>query len=404
MARILVIDDDASLLQMMSLMLKRAGHEPILASDGREGIEIAREQLPDLAVIDIMMPDITGHEVCRIMRQDPATTDIPLLVLTALSQHDQREIAAEAGADDFVTKPVTRDDLVGRVEELLRTGPRNYPLPPVQPHEQPYRPRQEAPPAEPITSVLTEEAPAQKDVPCQLEPLPVTAVMGLSSGVGATTLAVNLGLALAETQRTCIVDLHHTDGRAAIQLRMVPPRATWEALLGIEPGGDKRQIGGALTFDRQRNIGVMAAPVQSARELLTPEQLEYILSVLTEAFPAIVVSLPPDLNDMTNTALCLAQQVVLVVGEDPTNLLTAKERLNHLASFKLPGKVRVVLNRTRPHGVSYEEAMQTVNRPFVANIPYEPAQVEAVTEGTPLIHLRPDSLFSQVVRQLSQEL
>lgn len=408
MARILVIDDDASLLQMMSLMLKRAGHEPILASDGREGIDIAREQLPDLAVIDIMMPDITGHEVCRIMRQDPTTTDIPLLVLTALSQHDQREIAVEAGADEFVTKPVTRDDLVGRVEELLRTGPRNYPMPPIDPREAAARTRQEAPPPEPVAEVLEEEEQGptiEQGTTCQSAPLQgVTVVMGLSSGVGATTLAVNLGLTLAEAQRACIVDLHHADGRAAIQLRMVPPRATWEDLLNIEPGGDKRQVGGALTFDRQRNIGLLAAPLQSPTELLTSEQLEYILSVLTEAFPAIVISLPSEINDMTYTALCLAQQVTLIVGEDPTNLLSARERLYHLESFELPGRVRVVLNRTRPHGVAYEEAMQTVNRPFVANIPYEPAQVEAVTNGTPLIHSQPDSLFAQVVRQLAQQL
>ncbi|MGB4676977.1 MAG: response regulator, partial [Aggregatilineales bacterium] len=129
MARILVIDDDTSLLQMMSLMLKQAGHEPILANDGHKGIEIARRLHPDIAVVDIMMPDITGHEVCRILREDPETSDIPLLVLTALNQVDQREAAAESGADDFVNKPVTRDDLVGRVEVLLRTGPRNYPLP-----------------------------------------------------------------------------------------------------------------------------------------------------------------------------------------------------------------------------------------------------------------------------------
>src|SRR5687768_627342 len=129
MARILVIDDDESLLQMMSLMLKRAGHQTILASNGYEGIEIARREAPEAAIVDVMMPELSGYEVCRILREDPRTQDIPLLILTALSQREHREQAEDSGADDFVTKPVTRDDLVTHVEELLRTGARNMPAP-----------------------------------------------------------------------------------------------------------------------------------------------------------------------------------------------------------------------------------------------------------------------------------
>src|SRR5690606_30860380 len=125
--------DDTSLLQMMSLMLKRAGHEPILANDGHKGIEIARRLHPDIAVVDIMMPDITGHEVCRILREDPETSDLPLLVLTARNQVDEREAAVARRAAAFVNKPVTRGDLVGRGEALLRTGPRNDPLPSPRP-------------------------------------------------------------------------------------------------------------------------------------------------------------------------------------------------------------------------------------------------------------------------------
>ena len=99
MANILVIDDDASLLQMMSLMLKRAGHYPILANDGQEGIEAATRDQPELAIVDVMMPDLSGYEVCRILRGDPRTRNIPLMVLTALSQPEQRDMAMEAGAD-----------------------------------------------------------------------------------------------------------------------------------------------------------------------------------------------------------------------------------------------------------------------------------------------------------------
>lgn len=394
MARILVIDDDTSLLQMMSLMLKRAGHEPILANDGHKGIEIARRLHPDIAVVDIMMPDITGHEVCRILREDPETSDIPLLVLTALNQVDQREAAAESGADDFVNKPVTRDDLVGRVEVLLRTGPRNYPLP--------SPPPMPAPAAEPAPPARREAHP--HPVAARVVTPGVTAVMGLTSGAGATTLAVNLALALAEGSRTCLVDLHPYDGRAAIHLRMAPPRSTWADLLDVPPGGDKRRIGAALSFDRGRGLALLAAPVEPTDRLLNPDQLGYIVEVLAEAFPQIVISLPMERNLMTAEVLCLARQMVLVMGEDPADLLPARERLQRIEAMGLPGDVLVVLSRTRPYGISTDDVVESINRPLAATIPYEPAQVQALTDGVPLIISQPGSLFAQSVRQLARQL
>lgn len=401
MARILIVDDDASLLQMMSLMLRRAGHTPILANDGYEGIEIARVQRPDLVVVDIMMPDLNGHEVCQILRDDPATAHIPLLVLTALSPHGQREMAAAAGADDFVTKPVTRDDLVSRVESLLRTGPRNIPEDSILDYAHPARrqpaaPTSEAPPAGQPLAAPPGTAHGELE--------PIIAVIGLAGGVGATTLAVNLGMSVCGHERVCIVDLHTDDGRAAIQLRMAPPRATWERLLDLQPGADKRLIGSALTFDQARGCALLAAPLQPVEEVLNHAQLEYILGVLAEAFPHIILNLPPELNEMTTAALRLARDVILVVSEDPSDLVAVGERLQRFREIGLSGEPLIVLNRTRPHGVSYEEVMEAVNRPLTANIPYEPAQVRALTEGVPLVQSQPDSLFSQAVKQLASQL
>lgn len=409
MARILVIDDDTSLLQMMSLMLKRAGHQPILSSDGQEGVLIAREEHPDLAVVDIMMPDLNGHEVCRLLRQEPATADIPLLVLTALSEHHEREVAAEAGADDFVRKPVTRDDLVGRVEELLASGPRNTPIPvergPEQAPAHPWITPVEAAVLEdgqPLTDVLRRH-PAQP-APQEMPQLPLTAVMGLRGGVGATTLAVNMALMLAQRARTCLVELHPCAGRAALQVQMSPRPVTWHNLVDLPPGGDKSRIGTALTFDQNRNIALLASPRDPVDVMLSAEQLEYIFTVLSEAFPRIVAILPPELNGMAPAALRLAERVVLVVGEDPTDLRRVQERLQRIETLGLRGEVLVVLNQTRPYGISHDEVVQAINRPLAASIPYEPAHMGARGEGAPLVISRPDLLFSQSIAGLVRQL
>jgi DNA-binding response OmpR family regulator len=127
MARILIIDDDDSLLTVMSLMLKRAGHQVILRDTVRSGIETAFHEPIDLAIIDVMMPEMNGYQVCSVLRKDPRSSQIPLLILTALSGLEEKEHAEDAGADAFVTKPVTLDALRTSVEELLQTGPRNMP-------------------------------------------------------------------------------------------------------------------------------------------------------------------------------------------------------------------------------------------------------------------------------------
>lgn len=436
MSRILVVDDDTSLLQMMGLMLKRAGHTAIMASDGRNGIEIAKREKPDMAIIDIMMPDLSGYEVCTILRKDPQTKDIPLLILTALSQHEYRKRAEESGADGFVTKPVTRDDLVSHIEELLRSGARNFPdfeeleAPAVPaPTEQPAPPpgfgSQPAAPAPsspaPSSTGLEQDfaiiptpaaqpsqptpAPAPAQPPIAPKPtFPLVAVVGMGSGVGATTMAVNLGLGLMQFGRSCIVDFNYRAGHVAAQLKIATPKGNWADLANIGPGGDKRVIASALTLDHPSGVAILAAPPNTVQTRLSGEGLHYIFSVLAEGFKRIIVDLPVDLDPMSMASLREAQHIVLVIGDNPANLSTVPNAVAALQELHLPGEIHLVLNHTRPHGISHEAVVQTLNAPMAADIPYEPAQVEAITKGLPLIMSQPSSLFSRIILQLARQL
>ena len=414
MARILVIDDDQSLLQMMNMMLRRAGHESYLATNGHDGIEIARREMPDAAIVDVMMPELSGYEVCRILREDPKTMDIPLLILTALSQKEHRDQAQESGADDYVTKPVTRDDLVSHVEELIRTGARNMPAPlepppPVMSRDEPLAPM-------PPPDSAADRNPAQTKKPAVQPPptvtprqpvtpsgIPLVAVIGLSSGVGATSLAVNLGLALMQFGRSCLVDLHQQGGQVAVQLKMVPPRNTWVDLAS-EQGLDKRMIGSALMLDHAAGVAVLAGPLGPTRARLDGRSLSYLFSVLAEGFRRIVVDAQTSLDDMTLAALMHASHLVMVVGDDPADLVTVPETLRAVQSLKLPATHHVVLNHTRPSGVTHDAVMRAVNQPLSSDIPYEPAQAEALQKGMPLVMSRPDSLFSRALLQLARQL
>ncbi|HEV8291991.1 MAG TPA: response regulator transcription factor [Tepidisphaeraceae bacterium] len=117
---ILVIDDEPDLLELVEFNLKKDGYEVIVAKNGQSGLEIAQKHVPDLIVLDLMMPGIDGLEVCRQLRGDSRTKQIPMIMLTAKSAEADRIVGLELGADDYITKPFSPRELVARVRALLR--------------------------------------------------------------------------------------------------------------------------------------------------------------------------------------------------------------------------------------------------------------------------------------------
>lgn len=128
MARIFVIDDDPELLMMVGMILRRAGHETILTSDSAEGSDRVAVEKPDLLILDLMMPHMSGFEVCRKIRSTPEVESLPIMILTARIQEQDREAAFESGATDYMTKPITSRQLTARVERLLSQSTPNTSL------------------------------------------------------------------------------------------------------------------------------------------------------------------------------------------------------------------------------------------------------------------------------------
>ena len=118
--KILVVDDDADVVQLVSFNLKRAGYTIGTASDGVEAIKKARSMAPDLILLDVMMPELDGFEVCKTLRRDPATASIPIMMLTALSSEMARLEGLGSGATDFLSKPFSPKLLLTRIGNLLK--------------------------------------------------------------------------------------------------------------------------------------------------------------------------------------------------------------------------------------------------------------------------------------------
>ena len=117
--KILVVDDEPDALEVLGFKLREAGYTPIFARDGTRAIAIAREEHPDLIVLDLMLPEVDGLEVCKILRRDASTASIPVIMLTARAAEMERVLGLELGADDYVTKPFSPRELVIRIRKQL---------------------------------------------------------------------------------------------------------------------------------------------------------------------------------------------------------------------------------------------------------------------------------------------
>jgi len=120
MARILVIEDEVDLQKVLDYNLRRAGHEVLAALRGEDGLQLARKRPPDLVLLDLMLPDLAGTEVCRALKRDTETATIPVLMLTAKGEEIDRVVGFELGADDYLVKPFSVRELMLRIEAILR--------------------------------------------------------------------------------------------------------------------------------------------------------------------------------------------------------------------------------------------------------------------------------------------
>jgi DNA-binding response OmpR family regulator len=118
-ARILVADDDVDIRELVEFKLSTLGHDVVAVADGAAAIEACQARRPDLAVLDVMMPGVSGLDAIRAIRADPALADLPVILLTARAQESDVETGFDSGADDYITKPFSPRELGSRVQAVL---------------------------------------------------------------------------------------------------------------------------------------------------------------------------------------------------------------------------------------------------------------------------------------------
>lgn len=343
MARVLVIDDDPHLLQMLGLMLERADHEPILANSGERGLEIAAKSPPDLAIVDVMMPGMSGHEVCIKLRAHPATVDMPILILTARAQSVDRAVALESGASDFMSKPVSPNELEAKMDELL-----------------------------------SRQTKTQRGR--------IITLLSLRGGVGVTTMAVNLAAALRTQQvpNITLVDLSPNSGHVALQLRTKPQR-TWSKLLELSELST--EVVRSLLISHPSGINLLAAPTTPIHTAgLSRQQLTFVAETLVKRAEFVIMDAPPVLNPTCIGALKVADLVIVVLNPEIAAIQSTWATLRTLVNLGISGrKVHLLLNhRSGQAGLPKAAVERGLQRSVSFLVPHDPAQARALAQGKPL--------------------
>lgn len=122
MAKILIVDDDPQVTTLLEKILSLAGFTTTIVNDSAQAMEVAESMLPDFFILDLMMPQPNGFELCRMIRSNANMINTPILIITASDDYDSKAIAYAAGANDYITKPFDQDELPQRINSLLNIG------------------------------------------------------------------------------------------------------------------------------------------------------------------------------------------------------------------------------------------------------------------------------------------
>ncbi len=416
MARILLIDDNVDMQKMLTVVLKKQGHEIATADRGQQGIDLAQSQTFDVVVLDVMRPDMNGYEVARHLRANPATQNLPVIILTARAQSIDQQAALDAGADAYLSKPVDIAELNTKVQELTTYG-RPKPAQPPPPPPPALAPTPPAPPPTiPATPVLPQAqpqpamyaAPAPQPVapaPAAGGPRPnirLLSVVCLRGGVGATSLAVNLaGLLAREGRRVCLIDLSPSSGHAALMLRL-RAKPSWADL----PEEINAQNLGFALVKHDSGLQLLASPAQPQSEGFNAEKFNATVFSMINFFTDIVVDCAPMLDAATRAAIAVSDRVLLPLAPEVTAVQTMTGTLGAMASLQVPlDEIRLILNHpTATPTLLPARIENALKRPLDAVLPFDAGMAAALLQGAPLFLSQPRSPYMTALSSLLQKL
>jgi DNA-binding response OmpR family regulator len=372
--KVLIVDDDVQTLRLVGLMLERQGYRIVAANTGSQAIQMALTERPDVIVLDVMMPDFDGYEVSRRLRKDPETTNIPILMFTARVQVEDKVSGYEAGADDYLTKPIHPAELTAHLRTLLSRN-------------------------------------KARGVPSK-ERGHTVGILAAKGGLGVSTLALNLALAF-----------HQKTKAEAIAAELRPGQGIWGIELSntLSDGLSNllRMRAADITTTSVENeltrlsYGIrllLASPhVRDGELMQATEQLEAVVDNLPLLAKLVMLDIGTSFLPAYENVLNLCNEVIVVTEPHPVTVQRTRELLDDLVT-KGFGRVKILtvvsINRVRADTqLSLIQMQEQLGASISQVIPPAPEiAFQAATRNVPFIQVQIGSAVSVQYQNLAERL
>lgn len=372
--KILIIDDDIDTLKLVGIMLERKGFEILAATTGEKGLRMAKEEHPDLILLDVMIPDLDGYQIARELRASPDTESTPIIMFTAKSQVDDKVEGLEAGADAYITKPARPRELFAQVNSILKRAPQRKSAP--------------APASQPEGELI--------------------GILSAKGGLGVSTLAINLAIELHKQsgQKVILSDFRPGQGTIAIDLDIQAAHTLTNLLEESNPDNlGERTADGLL--DHKSGIKTFLSSYQpkDAQHLTAGETFRKFSDELAKLAPFSVIDLGPGLTPIHTKVAPECSTLIICIEPTPMNIIQTKALYQDLINLGIgEGRfVTVLINRQRS-GVqlSWEQAADQLGREIdhiftpVPELAYQAARTHV-----PMVERSPDSMTAEQFTKLA---
>lgn len=361
--RILIVDDDPDALTLIGLTLERRGYTVIKAASGPDALDLVDKERPDLVLLDLMMPQMDGYEVCRRLKSNPDLADIPIVMLTAKAQVTSQVEGYRVGADDYITKPVHPVDLASHIEAVLeRTQERKL-------------------------KTATGR---------------VVGVIGVKGGVGTTTIATNLATSWADSRRTILADFD-AGGGVTLHLGLsTESNSNLEELVSIDADTMTRESVARALISYNEDLKVLAA----AEGTFSNKNASAVLTYMNSLADICVLDLGGRLNELTRTLLKKCALIVVAIDSDRAAVTQTQRTLLALNELGITRSRQWIVWVNRA-GMDQEDALNAIR----ASIGDGPIHVinsatdevyRSVESGTPLVISEPDSEAATALQEMAR--
>jgi len=372
--KILIVDDDPNALRLIGYALQRQGYEIVAAQNGQDAIDKALNEKtkPDLIVLDLMMPEMDGYEVLRRLRANPTMSRVPVILFTAKAQVDDKITGFEAGADDYLTKPVTPAELIARVKALLLRAS----------YTAPERPQAQ-----------------------------VIGFLGVKGGAGTTSIALNVAVALAQKEkRVILVECQPYLGTPARQMGL-RPRSTLASLGQMKADAiDQASVESCIT-KHHTGVRVIPAPLKpkATTQPIMPGHAQALINHLNNLAQIVILDLGSQLTPTVRQLLGHCDNAIYVSEADDIALEMIKMllqegenlgvRTDALLKIIVVNRIRTAVALTRP------DTEDKLEQELLAFIPPAPELFrQGERDGHPAILVQPDGLHANMFRQVADAL